>query len=298
MKLGESETKMNKKTILLLGSSGWVAHYVIPDLIKMGHKVVGISNSNKPVHEIKNYHCDIQDEKYLDIVKALKCDGILNMLHAKDFKKSFEIHQELVSYCSEYKMHYTYMSSSNAIDGDVSRPHYETDKAFGGSDYGKYKARCEHHLYANMPQALIIRFPATHGYAPNRVARTEEFLKKLKNGEEVICWRGIYQCRPYVGHLSKMITKAIFEEEHGIFHMSATTKSEEYDFMRKLAEVFGYCKEQVVSGKENKWNMTIFPKKIFEKYGDEYKFSEADTLEMLGKCPYLAKYKKEFKRNI
>ena len=184
------------------------------------------------------------------------------------------------------------MSSSNAIDGDVSKAHYESDKAFGGTDYGKYKAKCEHYLYEKMPEALIIRFPATHGYAPNRVARTEEFLKKLKDGETVTCPRGIYQCRPYVGYLSKMITKAVLEKESGIFHMSATTESEEFDFLQKLAEAFSYSKDRVISGDEMKWNMTIFPQKIYERYGDENKFTEADTIEMVARCPHLSKYKK------
>ncbi len=283
---------MERNTILLIGSSGWVAHYTIPDLIENGYEVIGVSNTKEPLHNIENYQLDIHDTDYLDKIKEINCDAILNMLHAKDYERSFKIHVDLADYCKESAKHYTFMSSSNAIDGDVSKPHYETDKAFGGTDYGKYKAKCEHYLYEEMPEALIIRFPATHGYAPNRVARTEEFLKRLKNGETVTCSRGIYQCRPFVGHLSKMIAKTVSEKESGIFHMSATTESEEFDFLQRLAEAFGYSKDRVVSGDEMKWNMTIFPQKIYERYGDEYKFTETDTIEMVASCPHLSKYKK------
>lgn len=283
---------MNEKTILLLGSSGWVAHYVIPDLIKLNYKVIGISKNNIPLHNIENYNIDISDQNFIEKVKNIECSAVINMLHSKDYEHSFNIHTELTNYCKSSNKHYTYMSSSNAIDGDVSKPHYEIDKAFGATEYGRYKAKCEHYLYKNMPEALIIRFPATHGYAPNRFARTEEFLMKLKSGEAYTCARGIFQCRPYVGHLSKMITKAVFEKESGIFHMSTIDESEEFEFLQKVAEAFGYSKDMVISGEEMKWNMSIFPKKIFEKYGDEYKFSESDTIKMLSHCPVLAKYKK------
>ncbi len=281
---------MNNKTILLLGSSGWVAHYLISDLKRAGFDVIGFSNSKKPHHQIENYYFDISDDNYISEVKTVRCDFIINALHSKDFDRSFEVHVALAQYCKESGKHYTYMSSSNALDGNPTKPHYEADRAFGGSDYGKYKAKCEHYLYENMAEALIIRFPATHGYAPNRIARTEEFLIQLKNKEKVTCMRGIYQCRPFVGHLSKMITKAILEVESGIFHMSATTESEEFEFLGRVAEAFGYSKEQVESGEELSWVMTIFPNKIFEKYGDEYKFTEKDTIEALAKCPNLQKY--------
>jgi dTDP-4-dehydrorhamnose reductase len=283
---------MKNKKVLLLGSSGWVAHYVIPDLVKMGFEVIGFSNSKKPHHDIENFHYDIENENYFSEIKEVECDLIINMLHSKNYDRSFEVHCNTADYCKDTNKHYTYMSSSNAIDGDVTRPHYENEKAFGGSEYGKYKARCEHYLYENMPEALIIRFPATHGFAPNRISRTEEFLQKLQNGEKVPCYKGVYQGRPFVGHLSKMITKAVSELESGIFHLSTLDESDQIDFLTKVANEFGYTDDQVVIDKEINWNMTITPKKIFEKYGDDYKFIEDDTIRMLGECSHLSKYKK------
>jgi dTDP-4-dehydrorhamnose reductase len=279
-----------RKKILLLGSSGWVAHYIIPDLIELGFCVIGISNNNNPKHDIENYNIDILDENYITKVKDIECDIIINMLHAKDYVSSFQVHCEIANYCKTTSKHYTYMSSSNAVDGDVTRDHYEYEEANGASEYGMYKAKCEHFLYKEMPKALIIRFPATHGYAPNRTSRTEEFLSKLHRGESISCYTGVMQGRPYVGHLSKMITKAISEFEHGIFHMSATTSSDEVVFLKSLAKAFGYSEELVVGDKEIKWNMTIVPQKIFEKYGDEYRFSEKDTIAALANCSVLSKY--------
>lgn len=48
------------------------------------------------------------------------------MLRVKDFTMYFAIHGEIANYCMESQKHYTYLSSSNAVDADVSRPHAET----------------------------------------------------------------------------------------------------------------------------------------------------------------------------
>jgi len=282
--------KNARKKVLILGSSGWVAHYVIFELISHDFEITGISNKNNPHYNITNLNIAIENTEYLKKVKEVECDYIINMLHAKDFERSYDIHCQLVQFCKESKKHYTYMSSSNAMDGDVTRAHFENEKAKGGSLYGKYKAQCEHYLYENMPNALIVRFPATHGHAPNRIARTEEFLLALQNDKEFFCYTGLYQGRPFVGHLAKMICKAIVESESGVFHMSTTDFSDQLTFLRNLAEAFGYKQDCVRVDKEIKWNMTLIPQKIFEKYGDEFKFSEKDTIEALASCKKLKTY--------
>ena len=183
------------------------------------------------------------------------------------------------------------MSSSNALDGDPSRPHEENELANGGSEYGKYKAECEEFLYEHNPSACIIRFPATHGYAPNRIARTETFLQKLKKGETVPVARGIYQNRPFVGHLAKMMSKVIFDKHSGVFHLGTKEQSEEYDFLRRVALAFGYDEVQLSEGEQYDFHMTVYPKRIYELYGSEFELSEEDTIRQLKNCNDLKFYR-------
>lgn len=280
---------MNK--VLLIGSSGWVAHYLIKDLKLVQCEVIGISNKHKPLHDIHNIQIEISDEYFMEEVKKLKCDSIVNMLHSKDFELSDKINQQLSEYCLKSNIHYCFISSSNALDGDPSKPHHENELANGGSDYGKYKAKCESYVIKHDAAACIIRFPATHGYAPNRLARTEEFLAKLKKGEPVELIQGVYQNRPYVGHLSQMMARLILDKQSGVFHLGTHDQSDEIDFLTNLAQAFGYSKEHLTDGEKYQFHMTVYPKRIYELYGDEFKYSESDTIEALKNCQQLAKYK-------
>ena len=278
--------------ILVLGSSGWVAHYLIPELQIMKANVIGVSNVNKPVHDIENFHFNIDDLSFVDEIKNIECNILINMHHSKNFERAKVLNEELSAYSRNKGIHYVFMSSSNALDGDTSKAHRESEGANGGSDYGKYKAECEQFLYDNNPQASIIRFPATHGYAPNRIARTEEFLQKLKNGDNIEVARGIYQNRPFVGHLAKMMSQVIFDKHSGVFHLGTKDQSEEYEFLQRVATAFGYNEEQLSDGDEYDFNMTVHPKRIYELYGNMYNYTEQDTIDQLVKCPNLSKYKK------
>lgn len=277
--------------VLLLGSSGWVAHYLIPELQKHGVEVLGISNKNNPKHKIQNINIGIEGRPFLDEVEKIKCDFMINMLHSSDYKRSKIINEELSNYCIDNGIHYTFMSSSNALDGNPSRPHEEIELANGESDYGKYKAECEEYLYKNNHSACMIRFPATHGFAPNRLARTEAFLQKLKKGEVVPVARGVYQNRPFVGHLAQMICRVILDRHSGVFHLGTKEQSDEYDFLKRVAAAFGHNEDRLSKGEQYDFHMTVYPKRIYELYGNDYLFSEQDTIDKLSECLYLAKYK-------
>lgn len=279
------------KKILILGSSSWVAHYLIQEFQSLGFEVIGFSNKKNPKIEIENYNFDILSPSYIDEVKKIDCSYIVNMTNSAEYERSFEIHKELADYCKNSNKHYTYFSSSNARDGKPDQLHYETDLGIGQSDYGKHKAECEHYLQDEFPDALIVRFGATHGYAPNRVARTEDFLQRLQKGEDIICITKFYQGRTFVGHLAKMISKATSENEKGIFHMSSINYGSELEFLKNLAEEFGYNQARIVPGEEINWDLTLIPKKIIEKYGDDYKFTQEDAIKELGRCSYLEKYR-------
>ena len=280
-------------TALILGSSGWVAHYLIPELQTLGLDVIGISQKNNPKHSINNTNHSIESDDFIDEVRKISCDVIINMLHSKNYKKSAILNEKISKHCIETKIHYFYMSSANALDGESTKPHIESDLANGGSDYGKYKAECEHYLYAHHPKSCILRFPATHGYAPNRIARTEDFLQKLNNSQTVSIFTGVFQNRPYVGHLAKMMARIIKDKHSGIFHLGTKEQSDEFDFFKNLALAFGYPDYQVSKGEKHDFYLTVFPKRIYELYGNEFLFSEQDTIKELLKSDELQKYIKK-----
>lgn len=279
--------------VLILGSSGWIAHYLIKDLIDKKYEVIGISNKSEPKYNIKNCRVDISNDKFLGTIKEVNADIVINMIHSDDYIRCLELHKELIEHCLDSNKDYVYMSSGNALDGDVTRVHEEDEAPNASSEYGQYKAKCEEVLNKSKLEALIIRFPQIHGYAPNRVSRTEEFLKQLSSGDKVLIPQGIIQNRLHVSDLSSIITRLICDSQKGTFHLGANDYSDESIFRIKLAEAFGHSREQLELGEDYKFNTVIKPKRIYDLYDDEFRFDEQRTILKLSGDSTLFKYKKE-----
>lgn len=279
--------------VLILGSSSWIAHYLIKDLIDKKYEVIGISNKSEPKYDIKNYKADISNDKFFETIKEVNPDILINMLHSDDYIRCLELHKELIEHCLDTNKDYVYMSSGNALDGDVTKVHEEDEAPNASSEYGQYKAKCEELLNKSKLDSLVIRFPQIHGYAPNRISRTEEFLKQLSSGDKVIIPQGIIQNRLYVGDLSLIITRLICDSQKGVFHLGTSDYSDESIFRIKLAEAFGYSKDQLELGEDYKFNIAIRPNKIYELYGDEFRFTENRTVFKLSEDSLLIEYKKE-----
>ena len=72
--------------------------------------------------------------------------------------------------------HYSYASSFNACDAQLSNPHLEDKLSQAQSEYGIFKSRCEEEMKSSSKSYSIFSFSATHGWALNRTGRTEAFL--------------------------------------------------------------------------------------------------------------------------
>lgn len=268
--------------ILILGSSGWLAHYVLKELIPLGHEISGISHKHNPIFNIPNKNKAIEAADYLDTVNEFEGDIIINMLHSKNFPIALKVNNGIADLCKKRGIHYVYCSSSNALDGELDSIHSENTLACAASEYGIFKADGEKYLYQNFPQATILRFPAVHGFSPNSQKRTQTFLEKLQNNEVVTIDKGIIQNRPYAGHFAKMLITITLNKASGIYHIGTADYGEEIDFLRKLASTFGYDSNLIKEGKYAPHKMVVLPGKIFDlPEGEKLKFTQNDTIEAL-----------------
>ena len=124
------------------------------------------------------------------------------------------------------------------------------------------------------------------------MARTEEFLRKLKSGLEVPVGLGIWQNRLFVGDLTNFIARlAVTEHAEGIWHLGMSDHNEEIVFLRQLAAAFGYDPAQVVEGKEVNWNLCVNLGKIIQ-LPDLRIPREADTIAKVAAQMELSGYRK------
>lgn len=257
--------------VLLLGASGWIGSYLQPLL---GRECI-------PAHALQLRSTN------LDPLTKLPACHVINLARGED-DQGFRLHQALIEFTNRHGTRYHYASSFNAVDADLSKPHHESDPPSAQSPYGQFKARCERELAAHAKNWAVFRFPAVHGWAPNRVARTEEFLRKLKGGEPVRVSTGVVQNRIFAGDLARLMAEIAGGNEQGVFHLGARDSSEELDFLRRLAAAFGYDTGLVQPGEASPCNAVMLSARL------KGLPSEAETLARTRAQPELAGYVSAF----
>lgn len=282
---------MNK--ILILGSSGWISHYLISSLKKhfSDCHIVGSGVNHKPEHDIEffvaeNYQIEIIDEQ----IKKLSPNIVINMSRGED-DDGFALHKYLIESSNQLDFHYNYFSSFNALDANVETEHYEDEHPNASTEYGQFKAKCENELTKSANNFSIFRFGATHGWAPNRHSRTETFLETMLSGESMTIDTGIIQNRLATNHMADMMAAVLQKKGEGVFHFGAIDGSEEVEFLRNLAESFGHPREQIITGGQNPCNALMIPERTLQLIGKEYEKSEDDTIfavrHMIRLAPYI-----------
>ena len=280
------------KKILLLGSSGWVAHYLIPSLQKHfpDCKLQGSVVSNTPEHSIETFKATSNDLEIIDKnLKGFSPDIVVNMTRGED-DESFKLHQYLIDICNTKGIHYNYFSSFNALDANTLVEHYEDELPNAQTDYGIFKGKCETELTKNSNNHSIFRFGATHGWAPNRLSRTETFLAHMLSGESLTIDTGVIQNRLATNHMTNMMAAVLEKSGEGVYHFGAIDGSEEIDFLRDLAESFGHPREQVVEGTSNVCNALMIPERTLQLIGKDYEKSEAETVHAVRHMIRLSHY--------
>ncbi|PIK13699.1 sugar nucleotide-binding protein [Halobacteriovorax sp. JY17] len=280
------------KKVLILGSSGWIAHYLIPSLKKeFGDcHIVGSVLNNKPDHRIDifqaaNDQLEIIDEQ----VTLLNPHIVINMTRGED-DDAFTLHKYLIEKSGTLGFHYNYFSSFNALDANTESEHYEDELPNAQTEYGQFKAKCEIELNKTGDNFSIFRFGATHGWAPNSQSRTELFLEVMLSGESLTIDRGVLQNRLSTNHLANMMAAVLKKKGEGVFHFGARDGSEEIDFLRNLAESFGHPREQIIEGGSNICNALMIPERTIQLIGSEYEKSEEDTIFAVRHMIRLAQY--------
>lgn len=282
--------------ILLLGASGWVGYHLARALRALNPNVTLVGTCRKirkpdsicPLYEFDNS----EHVRLIEFSREFGADMVVNLLRGED-SDSFRLHLELLSETTQRNLFYTYLSSSNACDGDVSKRHYESDRAHASTDYGKFKARCEDSLSDALSRnAQVFRFAATHGWAPNRISRTEEFLIQLSQNKTVRAYPGLIQNRTAIEDLADMMAALIIDRHTGIFHLGTIDESNEIEFLRKLALAFEYDSNLVQPGEEGQWIATTVPGKILELYQGRFRKSETDTIARVSRTASLQKYRR------
>lgn len=283
---------MNDK-ILILGSSSWLGYLLLEEL-SLNYSDVELA-STVFNHKIKfNFNVKLYAARNLEDYEAILRDFqptiIVNFLRGEN-DQGMLLHQSLIKYSKIENTYYLYASSALALDGYKNIQLTENLLANGKSAYGLFKANCEQALYDSAINWCVLRFASVQGWVGHKITRNENFLMNLSKGQIITVDKGVLQNRMFANLMINGISKILENKNEDIIHFGTIDSSDEVDFLRKQAELFGYSPKLIESSAEERnVNLVCVPNRIFKLLGDSYKVSEADTLSSLLKILELEKY--------
>lgn len=246
------------KKILVVGASGAMGKYLVPELADLGYSVTGVSlddivSQRENVVYIKG---NAWDKEFLEKLLQEKYDGVVDFMtyNMTNFSEYVELYLQNTG-------HYIFLSSCRVFD-DKEVPVKETsprlidssddEELKASDDYCIYKAKQENYLMQSQYKNWTIVRPATtYGTMrlqlatlefANTVARTLQGKKvvvpiQVKDKPATFCWGG---------DVAKMIARIMLKEE---------AKRESYNVCtaesRTWGEIADYYKELI--GMEVVW---------------------------------------------
>ncbi len=274
-----------KDRILVLGSASWLGSLFLDKISAQEFEITATYFNTylkfqEPVDLVESKL--IKD--YSVFLNEIQPDIIVNFLRS-DNSKELAIHEKIVNYCrNNNQCHYLFSSSVLALDGHKDRALTENLLANSISEYGIFKQNSERLLYDENFNWSILRFSSLQGFCKHKIIRNEMFLRQLHSGEHIRVDQKVFQNRLFVNDAVEILYRIIRDKITGIIHIGATDCSDEIDFLRKQAVLFGYSESRVMSKDYvRNVNLNCIPHKIFDIYKDSKYFNEADTLTKVSK---------------
>lgn len=277
--------------LAILGASSCIGHHLCHAVTRVsGHEVLGSYRRNRPLLDIPTFSAENGDWLKFDRrLRAFIPTHIFNLLRGED-DDGLTLHWQLIAFCDSHDVHYCYASSFNAVDGNVTVSHLDSDPPNAVSTYGQFKATCERALRDTLTSHSVFRFPTAPAWAPFYVGKAERFLQRMQAGERVVVDTGMVMNRVAAPLLVKMMLAVAEGRGQGVFNLGSVDWSDELDFKRNLAVEFGYSPSQVVEGDHSPCNAVMLPERLLAEHGAEQGHREAETITILRNTPELQQY--------
>lgn len=284
-----------KKKILILGSTSWLGSALLNrlNIRKEDYQLITTIHKNKIGLDVDIEIVTAQELKdYQIALETFKPNVVVNFLRGEN-EEGYNIHKSIIDFSHTEKSHYIYASSVLALDAYENIDLTESVLAKSLSEYGIFKGNCEEMLYNSMIDWTILRFSSLQGYCAHKPTRNEAFLSRLWNGENIYVDSGVVQNRMFVDDMILIVEKIIERTVKGIIHIGTVDSSDEIDFLRKQANLFGFSSDRVrESGNQRNVNLNCIPSKIHDLFGDDFKLYEKNTLERINRIKEFDKYRK------
>lgn len=270
--------------VLILGITSWIGFRLTERLQAQSGEwhVAGTSRTSDAVGGLNaELHKAATKPGIKRVLETTQPRIVINLLRGED-ADGMAVHRAVLEWCADNDAVYCYASSALALDAYSDILLTEGLPARGISPYGQFKQACEVALQARPDcRSLILRFASIQGWVPHKTTRNEAFLRKLAAGEDVVVDCGVFQNRILDRTLAAAVVDLLAAGVTGVVHLGAADASEEYNFLRRVAEAFGYDSAHVKPGPSRSVNLVVQPRRLYQLFGDRYRVTEEQAVRAL-----------------
>ncbi|CAG9615167.1 hypothetical protein BACCIP111899_04404 [Bacillus rhizoplanae] len=218
--------------ILILGASGLVGRALIDEFTDEFDLYGTYFSSLTTLPNDKQFQLEVQQlDKLKEIIRTIKPNIVISCLRG-DFDQQLLFHKELAMELQIKSSRVYYFSTTNVFDGDISRPHTETDIPIAESDYGKFKIECENMLKETLNErVIIIRIPAIWGKDSPRWNLINE---SIKNNKVIDVYSNLVCNNLLDVLLAKQLRFIIENDLKGIFHLGSVDAMTQSQFFEQI----------------------------------------------------------------
>ena len=243
--------------ILVVGGSGLLGSRLIEMLGAADNSVSATYFSNKIAREgCETFQMDIADGRRVDeVIETVQPDTVINASGERNtryceknpheaYRVNVEGTQNLVEACRAGGAKLVFISSDLVFDG--SKGSYgEEDEVCPLSVYGKQKVMAEKIIKDQLDSWLILRASSIYGWNPKRDNFVSWVLQELKKGQGLDIVYDQYITPVYVGSLAEMLIELLENNKRGLYHVGEGECLSKYEFVVRIAEVFGLDRKLV-----------------------------------------------------
>lgn len=238
---------MNIKTVLVLGGTGAMGRYLVPELLDLGYSVDVVSlddmsSDNPMLHYIKG---NTKENGFLEEILKKQYDGVVDFMtyNTEEFRNIYQLFLENTD-------HYIFLSSCRVfadappITEDSPRLlDMSEDKEFlATDDYALYKAREENILInSNYSNWTIVRPATTYSTGRFQIVTLEAptLIYRMLAGKTIVLPEKAMKCHATLswgGDVGKMIAKLLFNDK--AYRESYNTATAEHHSWEEIAEIY------------------------------------------------------------
>lgn len=238
---------MENKRVLVLGGTGAMGRYLVPELLKLGHcvDVVSLDAMESDNPKLKYIQVNIKNREELERLLKNEYDGIVDFMsyHTEEFKSVYRLFLD-------HTKHYIFLSSCRVFANDPPITErskrlldYSDDPVFlATDDYALYKAKEENILRESEYSNWTIVRPATT-YSTGRfqlvTLEAETVIYRMHAGKTIVLPEAAMNCQATLswgGDVGKMLALLLFNEK--AYREDYNVATAEHHSWAEIAEIY------------------------------------------------------------